>query len=115
MILLVELRLLALDRVLDEAAEQLLALALQRLDSVDQVRERLGLLLRQPRDAPRRDLLRLAHEVVVVDELVAVVDQQMARAVLDADADRVLRVLAQLADEWREVGVARDQDERVDV
>src|SRR5581483_5325112 len=54
-------------------------------------------------------------EVVVIDELVAVRDQQVRRRVLDADADHVLRVLAQLRDERREVGIAADDDERVDV
>ena len=60
-------------------------------------------------------LLVGAHQVVVVDELVAVADQQVRAGVLHADADHGLRVLAQLGDERREVRVAADDDEGVDV
>jgi hypothetical protein len=56
-----------------------------------------------------------AHQVVVVDELVAVGDQQVGGGVLDADADHRLVVLAQLADQRREIRVAADDDEGVDV
>ena len=59
--------------------------------------------------------LALGHEVVVEDELVAVVHQEVGRGALDADADHRLRVLAELAHQRREVGVARHDDERVDV
>jgi hypothetical protein len=57
----------------------------------------------------------LAHQVVVVDELVAVIDQQVARRVLHAQADHLLVVLAQLADQRRKVAVARDDHKDVDV
>ena len=52
---------------------------------------------------------------VVVDELVAVGDQQVARRFAVADADDALVELAQLADQRREVAVAGDDDEVVDV
>jgi hypothetical protein len=68
--------------------------------------------------APRALLLLalfLPHQVVVVDELVAVRDQQVRGRALDADADHELVVLAQLADQRREVRVAADDHEGVDV
>jgi hypothetical protein len=67
------------------------------------------------RAAARGHPFFLAHEVVVVDELVAVGDQQIGRRILDADADHRLRVLAQLRDQRRKIGIAADHDERVDV
>ena len=57
----------------------------------------------------------LAHEVVVVDELVAARDEQVRGGVLHAEPDDALVVLAQLRDERREVRVAADDDEGVDV
>ena len=51
------------------------------------------------RVAPHRTALALAHQVVVEDELVAVGDQEIGSRLLDADADHVLGVLAQLGDE----------------
>jgi hypothetical protein len=63
----------------------------------------------------RRPARRLAHQVVVEDELVAVADQQVGGGVLDADADHRLGVLAQLADQRREIRIAADDDEGVDV
>src|SRR5205085_75212 len=105
---------LALHGLLDHRApEDLLVLAHQRLDRVDQQLEDLGLLLVLEGDGGR--FLRAAHQVLVEDELVAVVDQQIARGVLHADADDVLVVLLQLGDERGEVGVAGGDDEEVDV
>src|ERR1051326_6929746 len=104
-VLLVERRLLALHGLLDHRSpEDLLVLAHQRLDRVDQKLEHLGLLLVLERH--RRRLRHAAHEVLVEDELVAVVDQQGARGVLHPDADDVLVVLLQLRDERGEIGVA---------
>jgi hypothetical protein len=54
-------------------------------------------------------------DVLVVDELVAVGGEQVARRVLHPDADDGLAVLLELAHERREVAVARDDDEGVDV
>ncbi|EDK61103.1 hypothetical protein BMAJHU_I0086 [Burkholderia mallei JHU] len=67
------------------------------------------------RVAFRERALLLAGEVVVEDEFVAVRDEQIRRRVLHADADHALRVLAQLRHERREVRIAADDDERVDV
>src|SRR5262245_15641684 len=117
-VLLVELRLLALDGVLHQGAlDHVLALALQRGNGLHEQRE--GLLLHLGQAA--RGLHRRAaaaggpREVVVQDELVAVVDEQPAAAVLHADADDVLVVLAQLAHQRGEVAVAAHQREGVDV
>jgi hypothetical protein len=57
----------------------------------------------------------LAHQVVVVDEFVAVVDEQVGGRVLDPDADDGLVVFAQLAHQRREIGIAADDHEGVDV
>ena len=59
--------------------------------------------------------LALAHQIVVKDELVAVGDQQIGGRLLDANADHLLGVLAQLGHQGREVRVAADDDEGVDV
>src|SRR5207302_8967864 len=87
---------------------------------VDEEEERLGLLLREALEPRREALLRAAllltaREVVVEDELVAVVDEEVGRALLHAEPDHVLVVLAQLRDERREVAVAREDHERVEV
>ena len=55
------------------------------------------------------------HEVVVVDEFVAVVNEQIGSRLLHSDADDRLVVLAQLAHERREIRVAADDRESVDV
>ncbi len=57
----------------------------------------------------------LGGQDVVEDELVAVRDQQLAGGLAVAHADHALVELAQLADEGREVAVAGDDDEGVDV
>src|SRR6185312_862363 len=57
----------------------------------------------------------LSDQVVVVDELVAIVDEQIRGRILDAHADDRLVVLAQLADQRREIRIAADNDERIDV
>src|SRR5690242_4020175 len=99
---LVEARIAALERLLDHRAPDALVLAAlgdERLQRLDQEVERLLLLVlaRRRRLAAllRRAalLLVLAHEVVVVDELVAVRDEQIRARVLHADADHRLRVL----------------------
>ena len=54
-------------------------------------------------------------DVLVVDELVAVGGEQVARRVLEPEPDHRLAVLLELEHERREVRVARDDDERVDV
>ena len=60
-------------------------------------------------------VLLLPLEVLVVDELVAVVAEQLGGRALHPQADDVLAVLLELGDQRREVGVARDDDEGVDV
>src|SRR5579864_8890906 len=111
---LVEGRLLALHGLLDHRApEHVLVLADQRLDRLDHQAEGLGGLLVEAVELG--PLLRVAPDVLVVDELVAVVDQQVGRVVLDADADDVLVVLLELRDQRREVAVAREDHESVQV
>ena len=56
-----------------------------------------------------------ANQVVVVDELVAIGDQQIRRRALDAAAEHALVVFLELRDQRRKVAVARDQGEDVDV
>jgi len=56
-----------------------------------------------------------ADEVVIIEEFVAVVDEQVGSGVFDADADDGLGVLAQLAHQRGEIGVATDDDKGVDV
>jgi hypothetical protein len=60
-------------------------------------------------------LLGVADQVLVEDELVAVGHQQVRRRRLDAQPDHVAIVLPQLGYQRREVGIARDQREGVDV
>ena len=60
-------------------------------------------------------VLLLALEVFVVDELVAIVAEEFGGRTLHAEADDVLAVLLELGDERRKVGIARDDDEGVDV
>src|SRR6202158_2452444 len=111
---LVEGRLLALHGLLDHRApEHVLVLAHQRLDRFDHQAERLRGLLAQAVEL--RALLRVAPDVLVIDELVAVVDQQVGRGVLDADTDDVLVVLLELGHQRREVAVAREDHEGVQV
>jgi proline-specific peptidase len=57
----------------------------------------------------------LAHQVVVENEFIAVGHQQVGGRLLDADADHLLGVLAQLGHQRRKVGIAGDDDEGVDV
>ncbi len=63
----------------------------------------------------RRLRALLAHEIVVIDELVAVIEEQIGGRVLDPDPDDRLGVLAQLAHQRREIRIAADDDEGVDV
>ena len=104
---LVERGLLALHGLLDHGApEDLLVLALQGHDRVHEQREALLQLLGRARDHRHRPLLH-PDEVLVEDELVAVLDEQVGGRVLDPEPDHVLVVLLELADEGREVRVAR--------
>jgi hypothetical protein len=114
-IVLVELGLLALEGVLDHGrVERIAVLALEGEDGVDDHLERVLLELGDVR-GDRRGGGHRALEVLVVDELVAVVDEQEGRRVLHAEADDALAVLLQLGDQRREVAVAGQQGERVDV
>src|SRR5258706_4952542 len=101
---LVEAGLAALERLLDHRAPDALALAAlgdERVERFEQEVEGLLLLVlargRGLATLLRRAALLLvgAHQVVVVDELVAVGDQQVRARVLDADSEHGLRVLAQ--------------------
>jgi len=57
-----------------------------------------------------------ADEIIMIGELVAVVDEQVGLEELrHAQADHRLGVLAQLAHQRREIGVAAEDDEGVDV
>src|SRR5207249_6818452 len=56
-----------------------------------------------------------AHEIVVIDEFVAVANESIGRGLFNADADDGLVVLAQFADERRKVRIAANNDEGVDV
>src|SRR6266545_2654492 len=111
---LVERGLLALHRLLDHRApEDLLVVAQERLDRLDEQAEHLGGLLVEA--VQLRPLLGVPPDVLVIDELVAVVDQQVRGGVLHPDADDVLVVLLELGDERREVAVPREDDEGVEV
>src|SRR4029453_5757337 len=111
---LVEGRVLPDHRLLDHRApEGLLVLALERLDGVDQLGHGLGLFL--PQAPQQRRLLRVADEVLVEDELVAVRHEKIRGGGLDAEADDVSIVFTKLRDQRGEVRIARDQRERVDV
>src|SRR2546423_8412930 len=92
---LVEPGLAALERLLDHRAPDLLALAAlgdERVQGLEKKIERLLLLILARRRAlaallgGAALLLVLTHQVVVVDELVAVGDQEVRARVLDADA-----------------------------
>ena len=116
MLALVEGGVLAAHRVLDDARERPLdALALERgerlLQQLDGVQVEAAALAAARGGAPGG----LGGEAVVEDELVAVGDQQLAGRLAVADADDALVELAQLAHERREVAVAGDDDEGVDV
>src|SRR5512134_4044249 len=123
---LVEARVAALERLLDHRAPDLLfrpALGGERFERGKHLIE--GFLLLVVAAARRRRVAALlrrapllilgAHEIVVVDELVAVVDEQIGARVLDTDSDHRLRVLAQLRYERREVRVPAHDDEGVDM
>src|SRR5438309_1959043 len=121
---LVEAGLSALERLLDHRAPDALALAALGNERVERLQHELVglLLLVLPRGRRLAALLRRAalllvgaHQVVVIDELVAIGDQEVGARVLDADADHRLGVLAQLGDQRRKVGIAAHDDEGVDV
>jgi hypothetical protein len=60
-------------------------------------------------------LFHQTSERVVAVVLVAVLHEQIARRLANADPDDVLAVFLELDDEAREVGVAREQNERADL
>jgi hypothetical protein len=114
-VLLVERRLLPLHRVLDHGGEQdFLVLPPQGQQGLDEQPEHLLLGLRElGRHAGhgRRALV----QVVVINELVAVVAQQVGRGLGQPEADHVLAQLLELGHQRGEVGVAGDDDEGIDV
>src|SRR5688572_12536508 len=129
---LVEARIPALQRLLHHRAPDALvgvALRHQRLERAEHQVKGLLLLVAAvalvAAGAHRRRFASLlgraalllvgAHQVVVVDEFVAVVDQQVGARVLYADADHRLRVLAQLRHQRRKIRISAHDDERVDV
>jgi hypothetical protein len=65
--------------------------------------------------APGRRALALTHQVVIEDELVAIGHQQVGGGLLDADTDHLLGVFTELGDQGREVRIAADDDEGVDM
>src|SRR5678815_35714 len=102
---LVEPRVAALERLLDHRAPDLFlgaALGHERFQRSEHQIEALLLLVLAGaggRGLPAlaggtARLLVLAHQVVVVDELVAVGDQQVGAGILDADADHRLRAVS---------------------
>src|SRR5579863_8035629 len=111
---LVERALLALHALLNHRApEHVLVLAHQRLHRLHHQAEGLRGLLAETVEL--RALRRVAPDVLVIDELVAVVDQQVGRGVLDADADDVLVVFLELRDQRREIAVAGKDHEGVEM
>ncbi|CUJ77982.1 Uncharacterised protein [Achromobacter dolens] len=59
--------------------------------------------------------LAFAGQVVIEDEFVAIGDQEVRGGLLDPHPDHLLVVLAQLGHQRREVGIAADDDEGIDV
>ena len=130
---LVETRIAALDHFLEHGGPDALAVAAighQVDEGGGDDFHRLGLafllLLAAPRFLFRRPLLALAalaataglavaHQVVVINEFVAVGDQQVGAALLDAHTNHLLGVFAQFGDQGREVGVAGNDHEGVDM
>src|ERR1022692_3525139 len=103
---LVEARVLSLHGLLHHRAPQhFLVLALQGEDGVDEQGERLGRLLGQTLERGRLRLL--ADEVLVVEKLVAVVDEKLRGRALHPEAEHLLVVLFQLRYERRKIRIAR--------
>ena len=96
--MLAELGVLPLDRLLDHRTPDHFAiLTLKRLQGIQNSLERFALLLASSSEL----LLQRARgsfpdDVIVVDELVTVLDQQIARLILHSDANDILVVLFQL-------------------
>ena len=109
-ILLVERRVDLLHDLLEAVGAHHVAVLLHATDRLGHELVRIPL-------AGARLVARLheAREGVVRVVLVAVLHEQVARRLADADADDVLAVLLELDDEAREVGVAREQDEGADL
>src|SRR5262245_32610212 len=118
-VLLVEAGEDAARRLLHHRAPDRVVVALEGLHDLDHALHRLvGAALRAVLAGAGRRPLRLlgvAHEIVVVDELVAGADQEVRGRALDAAADHAAVVLLELRGERREVAVAGDQREDVDV
>ena len=117
-VVLVESGVLAFDALLDHRApDHVLVLADQSVYHLEKAREGLGLLLGHVGELARPLLgrLGLAHDILVEEELVAVVDQQVARRILDAEPHDVLVVFLQLRHQRRKVAVAADDREDADV
>jgi len=57
----------------------------------------------------------LADQIIVINEFIAVIDEKIRGGVLDADADDGLGVFAQFADQRREIRIAAEDDEGVDM
>ena len=107
---LIERRVLPSHGVLHHAGQRKVhALALQCHERLGQQVD--GVLARPAAPAAAR---RRGH-AVVIDELIAVGDEQLARALAVAEADDALVQFAQLADQRREVAVAGHDDEVVEV
>ncbi|CAB3921618.1 hypothetical protein LMG26846_05644 [Achromobacter insuavis] len=136
---LVEIGPAALERVLQGRSPYLAAVAAfghQRLEGLDHHVHRLGLARLQLFLAAALFIgraalagiaaaavvaagiggaLAFAGQVVIEDEFVAVGDQQVRGGLLDPHPDHLLVVLAQLGHQRREIGIAADDDEGVDV
>ena len=133
---LVEPRMQSLDRLLDHRTPDALLLPallghgfqrrhhqIQRLGEIECSGWRLARALRPrlgggggaSRASARGTRGHDAHQIVVVKELIAVVDEEVGRGILHAHADHRLVVLAQLADKRGEIRVAADDHEGIDV
>src|SRR5690606_11945148 len=113
-----EIRIDALQGLLHDRAPQRIVLLLERRDRRREPLEGLALLVRHLRDllraSPSRRLL-LGDQIVVIDELVAARCEQIGRRAAHSAADHTLVVLFELRDERREVAIARQERECIDV
>src|SRR5690606_16727535 len=110
-----EIRIDALQRLLDDGAPDRVVLLLERRDRGSEPLERLALLVGDLLRAAPAGALLLGDQVVVIDELVAARREQIGRRAANAAADHALVVLLELRDERREIAVARQERERVDM
>ena len=117
---LVEVGVNAADRLFDHRAPQRVVIEFQRLHDFHQPVDGLLLLvvligLALPFPGARFRLVRLADQVVVIDEFVAGGDEQVRGGAFHTTADHPFLVLLELGDQRREVAVAGEQGEEVDV